>query len=198
MVGLFAFRRSKQFRLYSSAQNVQNDKALCLILPLTNDFEFSKTKFWPSCPVSERFCPVFEWSGFQMVRPFENRPLKSPDFEWIQNSKGRFQIFAQITASGHTVKVLSTKILSVSTMEWFKSFLSNRVQRCKIEESLSQIITINSGVPQGGILSPLLYIIYVADLMLWLRWSVQTISFDHRSNHKSLNNGTLYFPLLFL
>ena len=106
---------------------------------------------------------------------------------YVQQING--EIFAQITASGHTVKVLSTKILSVSTMEWFKSFLSNRVQRCKIEESLSQIITINSGVPQGGILSPLLYIIYVADLMLWLRWSVQTISFDHRSNHKSLNKA---------
>ena len=27
---------------------------------------------------------------------------------------------------------------------------------------------------------------------------VQVISFNHRSNHKPLNNGTLPFPLLFL
>ena len=26
---------------------------------------------------------------------------------------------------------------------------------------------------------------------------VQTISFGHRPNHQSLNNGTFYFPLLF-
>ena len=27
---------------------------------------------------------------------------------------------------------------------------------------------------------------------------VQTISFGHRPNHKSLNNGTLYFPVFIL
>ena len=30
---------------------------------------------------------------------------------------------------------------------------------------------LHSGVPQGGIISPLLYILYVADLQLWLKHS---------------------------
>ena len=58
-----------------------------------------------------------------------------------------------------------------NTVKWFKSFLSNRSQRIKIGEILSKSRTLHSGVPQGGIISPLLYILYVADLQLWLKHS---------------------------
>ena len=39
---------------------------------------------------------------------------------------------------------------------------------------MSESIKLHSGVPQGGIISPLLYIIYVADLQLWLKHSKVT------------------------
>ena len=35
---------------------------------------------------------------------------------------------------------------------------------------VSNLEQLTSGVPQGGILSPLLYIVYVADLQLWLKY----------------------------
>ena len=56
------------------------------------------------------------------------------------------------------------------SVAWFRSFLSQRTQRVKIEDCLSEIANLISGVPQGGILSPPLYIIYVADLQLWLKF----------------------------
>ena len=46
------------------------------------------------------------------------------------------------------------------------------------------------GVPQGGILSPLLYIIYVADLQLWLKYAMITTYADDTSSsvsHKLLS-----------
>ena len=56
-----------------------------------------------------------------------------------------------------------------NTVRWFRSFLTNRSQCLKIGDSISEAISLLSGVSQGEIISPLLYIIYVADLQMWLK-----------------------------
>ena len=54
------------------------------------------------------------------------------------------------------------------TRNWFYSFLTNRSQRVKMGGTISSKVKLQSGVPQGGILSPLLYIVYVSDFEDWL------------------------------
>ena len=54
------------------------------------------------------------------------------------------------------------------TCSWFKSFLTQRTQKVKIGNALSDARTLESGVPQGGILSPIVFTLFTADLEDWL------------------------------
>ena len=51
-----------------------------------------------------------------------------------------------------------------SSLEWFKSYLSGRSQVVNINSCISNCNSVNIGVPQGSILGPLLFIIFVNDL----------------------------------
>ena len=53
---------------------------------------------------------------------------------------------------------------SGSTIEWMSSYLLNRSQAVYVDGFLSNNLSINSGVPQGSILGPLMYIIFTNEL----------------------------------
>ena len=50
------------------------------------------------------------------------------------------------------------------TIEWMKSYLSDRSQSVYIDGELSYTLESNVGVPQGSILGGLLYVLLVGDL----------------------------------
>ena len=53
---------------------------------------------------------------------------------------------------------------SDSTVQWFKSYLINRQFFVAVGDTSSENETLNCGVPQGSILGPLLFLLYVNDM----------------------------------
>ena len=54
--------------------------------------------------------------------------------------------------------------ISGNILDWIESFLSNRTQSVVLDNEKSKIAPVTYGIPEGGVLGPILFVLYINDM----------------------------------
>ena len=93
------------------------------------------------------------------------------------------------------------------TIDWFGSYLKKRNIVVSLEKTLSETGTLNCGIPQGSILGPIVFLLYVSDMKAALKnfdlrlyaddacilYSHQNVKFIERNLNYDFNNLCEWF-----
>ena len=77
---------------------------------------------------------------------------------------------------------------------WIRNWLAGRRQRVCINKSYSNLAPATSGAPQGSVLGPLLFLIYINDLDINIVSKMSKFADDSKLCHRARNtddNGTI-------
>ena len=111
-------------------------------------------------------------SGFRQQHSTSNALIKTIDKWNMEIDKGNYvgAVFVDLSKAfdmvNHTLLINKLKTLGITGIEnnWFKLYLNNRTQHVSINGSISFPNVIMSGVLQGSILGPLLFLLFINDM----------------------------------
>ena len=104
-------------------------------------------------------------------------------------------VFLDIRKAFDTVnhQILSDKLhcygIGDGELLFLRFYLQNRTQCCGVNGQISTLQTVTYGVPQGSILGPLLFIIYMNDLPAFVQEANITTYADDTSLHKAFRTS---------
>ena len=76
-----------------------------------------------------------------------------------------------------------------SIINWLGQWLNDRRQRVVVDGEVSSWKLVLSGVPQGSVLGPILFLVYINDLEEWVTGNILKFADDTKLFRKTKENG---------
>lgn len=86
----------------------------------------------------------------------------------------------------HLLYKISYYGINCNALNWVKDFLTNRTQNVVLEGETSNNIPVTSGVPQGTVLGPILFLIYINNLAEYMKHSKLRLFADDSIIYKEI------------
>ena len=187
--------------------NIENYRPISLLPAISKVFEKAVHDQLSNYFITNDFLFDSQY-GFHSHHSTEHAVLELIDQVSLAIDKGHTQlsIFLDLSKAFDTLNygILLQKLkfygINGVSLSWFKSYLQNRLHYVELQPSIrSSNISLTTGIPQGSILGPLLYIIYMNDIQYsseYFKYFIYAddttlvkplIQFDKNINHIKIN-----------
>ena len=155
----------------NSKTHVGNYRPISVLSVISNVFE--KVVFMQLSDYLSENRLLYEFqSGFRSSYSTDTRLIHLTDYIKLENDKGNFtgmvllDLQKAFDTVDHTILLNKLKWLGADdlTVQWFRSYLTGRTQVTDIGGTMSDPKGVTCGVPQGSMLGPLLFLLYVNDM----------------------------------
>ena len=85
--------------------------------------------------------------------------------------------FDRVWHRGLLIKLKSIGVRG-KLFDWFANYLTDRKQQVQIENISSDMLSVDAGVPQGSILGPLLFLVYINDIVRNIQANIRLFADD--------------------